>query len=253
MKSELNLNNKTYLVTGASSGIGKHTATQIALLGGTVMLTGRNEENLKQTANHIFQLSGQQPTYFVLDINDVLLIEEFVDKVSNLDGVVHAAGIDLILPFKKTTPEKFKKILDTNLFSGYNLVWHLVKKKKINHKASIVFLSSVEGNSLSSPAHIAYGVSKAATNAMIKYMALELADAEIRVNGVSPAVVETPMIANWKNALTEEQLLQDQKRYPLKRYGQPQEIADACCFLLSDLSTWTTGTSLIVDGGLSLV
>lgn len=249
----MNLKDKSYLVTGASSGIGKQVAIQIALLGGKVILTGRNEEKLKQTASEIFQQCGYEPSYIIADINDTIQVEQFAETCNLLDGVVHAAGIDLILPFKKTTPEKFKKVLDTNLFSGYNLIWQLIKKKKINHKASIVFLSSVEGNNLTSPAHVAYGVSKAATNALIKYMALELADAEIRVNGLSPAVVETPMIANWKNALTEEQLFQDQKRYPLKRYGKPQEIADACCFLLSDLSKWTTGTILVIDGGLSLV
>lgn len=253
MVTTFNFSSKKFLITGASSGIGRQTAISISNQAGQVILTGRNEEKLQETKDIIARDTSYIAPCYTMDMTNANEIELFAENCENLDGLVFAAGIDLILPLRKTTPEKFKNVIDTNLISCYNLIWHLLKKKKINENGSIVLLASVEGYNITSAAHAAYGVSKAAIVVLTKYLALELASSKIRVNALAPAVVDTPMIVKWKTVLTQEQLQHDISRYPLQRYGQTQEITDACCFLLSDLSKWTTGSSLVVDGGLSLV
>ena len=126
----------------------------------------------------------------------------------------------------------------------------LYKKKLVKKEGSIVIISSIAGNYDISIGHSAYGASKAAINSMMKYCAKEFAARKIRVNSICPGMVETPLI--HRGAVSEEQLEKDKANYLLKRYGQPEDIAYAAIYLLSDASSWVTGQDLKVDGGVDL-
>ena len=126
----------------------------------------------------------------------------------------------------------------------------LYKKKKVSKGASIVLLASMGGTRIFSGGNGIYGSSKAALDSFMKFAAKEFAARKVRVNSICPAMVDTPLI--HRGTVSEEQLAEDAARYPLKRYGQPTDIANAAVFLLSGASSWITGTSMIVDGGLSI-
>lgn len=131
------------------------------------------------------------------------------------------------------------------------LVQTLLREKKLKRGASIVFISSISGGNVVSPGAGIYSATKAAADALMKTMALELAAKQIRVNAICPGAVETKM--NAMTSISETQKAEAEKRYPLKRFGKPEEIAYAAVYLLSDAAAWTTGTRLVIDGGFTLL
>jgi NAD(P)-dependent dehydrogenase (short-subunit alcohol dehydrogenase family) len=141
--------------------------------------------------------------------------------------------------------------MDINFYAPSELTRLLIKGKKIIKDGSIVFISSISGVVCSAPASSLYSASKGAINGLIKGMALDLAPKQIRVNCVNPGVVETAIFN--AGVISEEQLSEGKKQYPLKRYGKPEEIAYAVVYLLSDTSRWVTGSNLIIDGGFTLL
>jgi NAD(P)-dependent dehydrogenase (short-subunit alcohol dehydrogenase family) len=126
----------------------------------------------------------------------------------------------------------------------------LVKKKLLQKYASVVMLASIDGIQTYSGGNSIYGASKSALNAFMRFAAKELAIRKIRVNSICPAMVETPLIHG--EIISDAQLLEDKKRYPLGRYGKPEDIAYAAIYLLSDAASWVTGQSLVLDGGISM-
>jgi len=250
MNNPFSLEEKTILVTGASSGIGKATAVECSKMGANVIITGRNEERLSETFE---ELQGDKNQKFVCDLTSQENMEELVKQVPNLDGIVHCAGIgDNHSPFQFVSEEKLKTVFDINFFAPALLSKTLVKTKKVQNGASIVFISSIMGNNLLRVASSVYAASKSAVAAIAKGMALDLAPKKIRVNSVLPGRIETPMIT-LESELTDEQRDIDIKTYPLKRYGKPEEVAYAAIYLLSDASCWVTGSNLTIDGGLTLL
>ena len=241
------LQDKTILVTGASSGIGKAIAIECSKMGAKVFITGRNEQRLQETFN---QLNGKQPNYIVADLTKKEDIDNLVEKVEELDGLVNCAGISGHSLFSFLKEEEVKNMFDINFFSQMNICKQLLTKKKINKGASIVFLTSTSGILSSYIGGSIYSATKGALNGIIKGMAIELAPKKIRVNSVMPSMIETPIMNSGD--VTEEQFEADKQKYPLKRYGKPEEVAYAAVYLLSDASTWTTGTSLLLDGGRSI-
>ena len=241
------LQDKTILVTGASSGIGKAIAIECSKMGAKVFITGRNEQRLQETFN---QLDGEQPHYIVADLTIKEDIDNLVEKVKDLDGLVNCAGISGHSLFSFLKEEEVKNMFDINFFSQMNICKQLLTKKKINKGASIVFLTSTSGILSSYIGGSIYSATKGALNGLIKSMAIELAPKKIRVNSVMPSMIETPIMNSGD--VTEEQFEADKQKYPLKRYGKPEEVAYAAIYLLSDASTWTTGTSLLLDGGRSI-
>ena len=205
------LTGKTILVTGASSGIGRSIAVEAAGIGATVIVTARNEERLKETFE---ALAGKERGHrmIVADLLDVEQMENMVNSISQLDGLVLCAGKGLTLPLQFATREKFDDI-----FSGGNCI---------------------------------YGASKAALDSAMKFAAKEFAARKVRVNSICPAMGDTPLI--HRGTVSEEQLMEDAKRYPLGRYGRPEDVAYAAVYLLSDASEWVTGMSMVLDGGLSI-
>ena len=241
------LEGKTVLVTGASSGIGQATAIACSRLGADVVVTGRNAERLQATVN---QLLKQPAAQIEAELTNYDEVENLVASLPPLDGAVLCAGNSTTLPLQFGTREKFDEMFDVNFFAPVELMRLMYKKKKLQKGASVVLIASIGGTYSFMPGNGIYGASKAALNSVMKYAAREYASRKVRVNSICPGMVDTPLI--HRGTITEEQLAEDAKRYPLGRYGQPEDIANAAVYLLSDASSWVTGHDLVIDGGFSI-
>ena len=241
------LRGKTILVTGASSGIGRATAIECSKLGASVILTARNESRLQET---IGLMEGDGHQLMVCDLSNVDEVRELIEKCPVLDGIVNNAGMNRILPIQFVGPEDLKETMQVNALSPILLTQGLLKKKKIAKDGSIVFVSSIAGHTRSSVGNTMYCTSKGAITGFVKCLAKELAVRKIRCNEVLPGQAETSIMAH--GAVTDEQLKEMESRIPMKRLGEPLEIAEGIVFLLSNASSYITGSSLIIDGGLSL-
>ena len=247
MYNPFTLEDKTILITGASSGIGRATAIECAKMGAKCIITGRNIERLQQTFD---ALEGDGHLQIAADLATQEGIDLLAEAIPSIDGLVNNAGVGFNKPVSYVKQEDLDRVFQVNTFAPILFTKALLRKKKINKNGSIVFTSSVSAFG-SNFGRSVYGASKAAIMAYMHYCARELASKPIRVNAVHPAMTDTPLI--YSGTLTEEDRQRDMQQYPLKRYAKPEEIAYAIIYLLSDASAWTTGTSLIVDGGLSLL
>lgn len=247
MYNPFSLEGKTILVTGASSGIGRTTAIECSKLGATLVLTGRNEEALLEAKA---QLQGDNHLHMIADLSEEKNCEELVKQLPVLDGCVSNAGMGKMLPVQFYSMEVLEDVFKINSFAPMLLLKHLVKKKKLKNPSSVVFTASISGYNNVAPANGIYGASKSALSAYMKYAALELAGKGIRCNAVHPGRVNTPLIAN--RLLSQEDVEKDMEQYPLKRYAEPEEVAYAIIYLLSDASSFVTGSNLVIDGGRSL-
>lgn len=250
MDSDFNpfaLRDKTILVTGASSGIGRQTAIHCSKLGAKVIVTARNEERLKETLS---RMSGDNHEMVLAELTDAEQMDNLVGKAPDLDGVVLCAGRPMTSPFAFNTREKYDEVFNINFFAPVELLRLLLKKKKIRKNASVVFVSSIGGVFGYSLGNSIYGATKASIHSTMKFCAKELAPKGIRVNSVNPGMVNTPLIGG--GSISEEQYKADMERYPLKRYGEPEDIACGIVYLLSDASSWVTGHALVIDGGISI-
>jgi NAD(P)-dependent dehydrogenase (short-subunit alcohol dehydrogenase family) len=242
------LSGKKILVTGASSGIGRQCAITANALGAFVILLGRSEERLQQTATLLIDkqfliLAGDITAYD----QTIVELEKVLDTMK-IDGIVHAAGISTTLPLRNITPEKLQPFFDTNVFAAISITKLLTKSKFANPEGmSVIFLASVMGV-VGELGKTTYSLTKGALIAGTKSLALELANKKIRVNCVSPGVVETPMSASAVYSQDAEAYGKIKGQHPLG-LGKPEDVANACAFLLSNGSRWITGTNLIVDGG----
>lgn len=241
------LSGKVVLITGASSGIGRSTAIECAKMGATLIVTGRNEDRLTETS---LSLSSDNHTSIIADLTLEADLERLVDSVNVLDGLVLCAGTGVTCPFQFATRDKLDKVFQTNFFAPVELLRLLVKRKKIKKGGSVVFISSVGGVFSINPGNSVYGASKSAFNSMMRFSAKELAAKKIRVNSVNPGMVETPLIHG--GVFSEEDRANDIAKYPLGTYGRPEDVAYGIIYLLSDASGWVTGSSLIIDGGLTI-
>lgn len=241
------LDGKTILIVGASSGIGQSTAIECSKLGAHLVIVGRNIERLNAALS---QMEGGGHSAIPCDITNDEQLTSLVETLSKLDGIVLSAGQSMTLPTMFSTRKKFDGVFDVNFFAPVELMRLLCKSKKLQSPSSAVFVTSIAGTHLWRPGHAVYGSSKAALDAMIHYFAIELGHKQIRVNAVCPGMVETPLIYS-NGVITKEQMEADRKNYPLERYGQPTDIAHAIIYLLSDASSWVTGHSLVVDGGIT--
>ena len=245
MMNPFSLLGKTILITGASSGIGKSTAIACSEMGATVIITGRNEERLTETFS---QLAGEGHQQIIADLNNEEEIVRLIDSIPPLDGCVSNAGVGRKDPIAFIKRENLLSVLETNTIAPVLLIRYLSKKKKLNKNASIVFMESISGVYSVDVGNSIYSISKSALDGFMRNAAIELAPKGIRVNGICPGMVDTPINSNY----TEEQRNADLTNYPLKRYGKPEEMAYAAIYLLSDASSWVTGMRLRIDGGYCL-
>ena len=235
------------LLTGASSGIGQATAIECSKLGAKVIITARNEERLDETLN---ALEGDGHRKIVADLTIEEDLKKVVEDAGRLNGLVLSAGRGYSRPIPFCSREEFNNVMEINFFSSVELMRLLLKKRNIVKGSSIVFVSSVGGTRNYGVANGIYSASKAALDAIMKTTAKEMGIKKIRVNSVNPGMVHTKLIHGV--AISEEQLLVDQKKYPLQRYGEPREIALGIVYLLSDAASWITGHRLIIDGGVTI-
>jgi NAD(P)-dependent dehydrogenase (short-subunit alcohol dehydrogenase family) len=248
MYNPFSLTEKTILVTGASSGIGRSIAIECSKIGATVVVTARNEERLNETLS---QMEGEGHSVIVADLSNEDNRKYLVDKCPAIDGLVNCAGITKTLPFPFITNDVLAEVMGINFTAPALLSIELIKRKKLAKDSSIVFISSISGVMCAAIGSSIYSASKSAVNGLIKGMALDLASKGIRVNSVNPGVIETHIFD--EGVITTEQLEEDKRRYPLKRHGKPEEVAYAVIYFLSDASSWVTGSSLIIDGGFTLL
>jgi NAD(P)-dependent dehydrogenase (short-subunit alcohol dehydrogenase family) len=243
------LEGKTILVTGASSGIGRSAAIECSKAGAKVILTARNEERLRETFSLLADVENQ-PAWITADMQRDEDILSLVEQLPTLDGVICNAGVSINVPIAFIDREKLQKVLNVNTIAPILLTRQLVNKKKVRKGGSIVFTSSISGNNTVTVAHEMYSASKTAITGFMRNAALDLAAKGIRCNAVHPGMINTPMVHSGK--YSEEQLQKDMDNYPLHRFGEPEEVAYAMIYLLSDAAAWVTGHSLVIDGGLTL-
>ena len=242
------LSGKYIVITGASSGIGRQCAITANQLGAFVILIGRSQERLEETAS---LLNDEKYLLLSADITDYNETFNELEKLLSgikINGIVHAAGISTTLPLRNITPEKMQPFFETNVFAAINITKLLTKAKFANPDGmSVVFMSSIMGV-VGELGKTIYSLTKGALIAGTKSLALELAAKKIRVNCISPGVVESPMSASAVYAQDEEAYNKIKSYHPIG-LGKTEDIANASAFLLSDGARWITGTNLIVDGG----
>ena len=242
----IDLSNKTIIITGAGSGIGRETAVTAAKVGACVILLDISEEGLAKTMS---LLEGESHSYHVIDLCELSSVAPLISKIIKLygkiDGVVHCAGISSRKPLNVLTKEGFSRLMDINFYSFVELVRQASKKKYFHDGGSIVVMSSISSIK-GYKAKTEYCVSKAAVDAFVRCMAAELAARRIRVNSVMAAEVMTPLALKARE--TNAAVGASEFPAPLGP-SDPYEVANAICFLLSDATKTITGTSLLIDGG----
>ena len=238
------LEGKTILITGASSGIGRGIAIVCSKMGGKIILNGRNEKRLAET---LMQMDGEGHQIVIADLTDCKSLPIAVTALPCLDGIVHCAGVGQRIPCKYLQEENVDDVIVTNFKAPVMLQTEILRQRKINRRASIVFIASIASDS-PSMGNAVYSASKGAIISYANCLGAELASRLIRVNCISPAMVWTDLVFN--GGLTEEQLKNDETKYPLKRYGTPEDIAYLAVYMLSDASTWMTGSNVKITGGI---
>ncbi len=237
---------KTVLITGASSGIGRASAIECAKLGATCVLCGRNEQRLQETLQ---ALEGANHIVIAADLLSEEGIQAIANQAPKLDGVVCNAGINMMAPIYFLKSEEINTVFQTNVVAPMNLMNALLRKKCINNQASLVFMSSMDVVNPDAGSS-AYAASKAALTSFMRSCAKELAPRKIRSNAIQPGLVETGMMHN--GYVSEEDLEKNKQHYLLKRFAQPEEIAWSVVYLLSDASSFMTGSIITIDGGATI-
>lgn len=246
MNNPFSLAGKRVLVTGASSGIGRAIAQDCAASGATLVINGRNEQRLNET---LISLVGEDHCAIAADLTDFDVVKSKISGIEALDGVVLCSGIGQSSPVQNIKAEKMRGLFCANTLAPIQLLQMLLKGKKLNRNASVVFISSIAQRK---PyiANGAYSASKAALNSYSRVAALELSGRGIRVNTIEPGLIMTNIVSD---SVFDEQQLEDFKKTMPLGFGKPQYIALGCVYLLSDASCWTTGSTLVIDGGQTLL
>lgn len=248
-QSFLDFGGRWVFVSGASSGLGQAAAVELARHGARVVLSGRDEQRLAQTAA---LLGGAEHRILPLDLASpesiTPAIQQLRQSTGPLYGLCHAAGTVLTRPLQSNTVDTVRGQLDVNLLAGLELARALCRRDVMTEEGgSLLFVSSAYGH-VGVAGQIAYCASKGALYSAARAMAVELARRKVRVNTVSPGLVMTSMTEHALGMLTPEQVERIRASHPLG-VGQPEDVARAAVFLLAPASRWITGTDLTVDGG----
>lgn len=247
MHNPFSLTGKTVLVTGASSGIGRATAIECSRLGARIIVTGRDEKRLWETFEY---LEGEGHLSILADLAKAEDLDKLVTQTPALDGLVNNAGMTemVFTPFIKR--EKLEKILEINTIAPILLTQKLLRKKRLGKGGSIVFTGSISGTSVCGGGNALYSTSKGAIHGFMKNAALDLSIKGIRVNEVCPGMIDTHIMDD--SSISSDMLEIEMSRYPMKRFGKSEEVAYGIIYLLSEASSFVTGTSIVIDGGFTL-
>lgn len=238
---------KTVLVTGASSGIGRATAIECSKMGAAVVITGRNAGRLQETFD---ALEGAGHSQIVADLTVEEQMDALVGQLPPIDGLVNNAGITITVPTPFINREKLERVFETNAVAPMLLTQKILKAKKIGRGGSIVFTCSISGTCVCVGGNVLYSASKGAVNGFMKNAALDLSIKGIRVNEVCPGMIDTHIMD--ESSISSDMLEIERGRYPMKRFGKPEEVAYGIIYLLSDASSFVTGTGIVIDGGFTL-
>ncbi|WP_196888367.1 3-oxoacyl-[acyl-carrier-protein] reductase [Aureivirga sp. CE67] len=243
------LENKTVLITGATRGIGKGIAQKFAEQGANVVFTYSSSVDAANALENELNALGIKAKGYQSNAADFQaaqdLVAEVVKDFGTVDVLINNAGITKDNLLMRISEEDFDKVMNVNLKSVFNLTKAVIRPMMKQRKGSIINMSSVvgvQGNAGQSN----YAASKAGMLGFTKSVALELGSRNIRCNAIAPGFIETEMTAK----LPEETVEGWRKEIPLKRGGSPEDIANACLFLASDMSSYITGQTLNVDGGM---
>lgn len=244
----ISLKDKTILVTGASSGIGRASAILFSQLDAKVILTARRENELQSTLS---LMRKNDHLLIPCDATKDEEIKQLVSLIPSIDGWLHSTGKVFPMPIKFMQQKHLDDVFAVNYLSAVKITTELLQQKKLNNNSSILFISSIStihpyfGGAL-------YVSSKAALEAFAKNLALELLNKKIRVNVLQPALVKTEIYYKTvEAAVSQEEMKKYESQYPLG-IGEPEDVAHISAFLLSEASKWITGTFIKMDGGLSL-
>ncbi len=244
------LEGKVIVISGAASGIGRQCAINCSKMGAKLILLDLNAEGLSETMTLV--LRPEEHFSAVVDLTDYERIPEVIKgavaKVGRITGLLNCAGISTTLPFNVTKPDVLAKFFHVNVYTAYFLAQTVCKVGNFSKEGgSIVFFSSAAGQ-FGETCKSIYGMTKGALYSCAKSLACELARKNIRVNSISPGVIVTPINMNLPHIADPEQRKQTEALH-LLGLGNPDDIANACIYLLSDASRWVTGSNLVVDGG----
>jgi NAD(P)-dependent dehydrogenase (short-subunit alcohol dehydrogenase family) len=245
----MDLSGRNILVTGASSGIGKGIAIFLSKVGANIIMAARNEEKLKETYN---ELEPGNHSYYLIDLNNLSEIEGMIDDICSdgrkLNGIVHSAGISRTIPIQYLKLDDLKSIMSINFYSFVELVKHFSKRKYNDNGGSIVAISSISSK-VGAKGLAAYSASKGALDTAIRSIALELAAKNIRINSIAPGMIKTQIYDGLIQLVNNKDFETNLKKRQILGLGDPEDVACATAFLLSDAAKFITGTSMVVDGG----
>ena len=242
------LEGKTILVTGGAGGIGSEVARVCSRLGARIILTDIREDALHVALESLTKVDAGDHLAIKADLTAPEELEHLVDQVSEIDGFVCNAGVMRLILTQFISEEELTRIQKINLNAPILLTKSLLKKKRIKKGGSIVFTASAAGVYRVSMGNAIYATTKCGIDAFMRTVALEYGPKGIRCNSVNPGMVETALLSGF----TEEQKEKEKLNYPLRRFAQPVDIALAIAYLLSDASSFVTGTALKIDGGMTL-
>jgi len=243
---EIDYNGKTVLVTGAAQGIGRGIAEALAAHGAHVLIVDVNVQAAETLATYL-QAQGQQATAYYVDLADRVAIFKLLEKLRRLDVLIHNAAYFPLTPLVQITPDILERTLAVNLSSLFWLTQAALPLLS-TQGGNIMVTSSVTGPRVAYPGLSHYAASKAGVNGFIRNAALELAKYNIRVNGVEPGMIRTPAMDNLGDAQLSAAIA---RGVPLRRLGEPKDIANSMLFLASDEAQWMTGSIMTIDGGLT--
>ncbi len=249
MINPMDLTGKRFVVTGASSGLGRQVCITLSRLGANVSLIARTEEKLKGTVE---LMDAGNHDYYPYDLTQVDGIEDLVktmcDKNGKYDGMVHCAGIGTLVPVSMSKYAFMKNMMDLNFFSFVELSRVLTKKKNSNDGASFVAVSSA-ASEFTDKCKIGYTSSKGALDSAVKALAVELGmSRQMRFNTVNPGWIKTEMYDGYIETVGQERMDKIVSAHVLG-VAQPAEVANVIAFLLSDASSKITGQNIFVDSG----
>ena len=248
MYNPFSLECKTILVTGVASGMGKATAIACSKMGATIVGADYNADGMAETMT---LLEGIGHLSYQINLAEEASWGALIEWTPVLDGIANCAGIANMNPFNFISREEMDKVFNINFFGPVLLTKSLLKAKKLNKGGSVVFVASVDGPRIVHAGNSVYSAGKSALVGMARNMAIDLAAKKIRVNCVLPGTTDTPLIRTAN--VTEESLAEVAKTFPLKRFGTPDDMANGIIYLLSDASSFVTGTELVIDGGYTLL
>ncbi|MGX1701960.1 SDR family NAD(P)-dependent oxidoreductase [Microbacterium sp. NPDC055357] len=239
---------KVIVVLGAGQGIGRQTARGVVALGGRALCVDRSEELASAVAREV----GSE--YYVADLTEPDAVSQLFTEVAEntggrINGVVDLVGGSAFHPIMEPSYEVWERQLALNLHQARYVMQHSYPLLKANSGGAMAFVSSVSGLH-GAPDHSAYGASKAALVSLVRSAAMEFAHSGVRVNAVAPGVTLTERIRSTSVTSDDRSLYERQvSKIPLERFAEPHEIASALIFLLSDASSYITGQTIVVDGG----